>query len=53
MILKILAFGIIIYLLWALFHHKKNKSLTLMIFLEYLLTAVLVFVLMAGVVFNF
>lgn len=53
MILKILAIGIIIYLLWAIVHHKKDKSLTLMIFLEYLLTAILVFILIAGVVFKF
>ncbi len=49
MILKILGIGILIYLLWALLHHKRDKSLTLPIFLEYLLTAVLVLVLLLGV----
>lgn len=49
--LKILLIGVLIYLLWALIHHKKDKSLTLAILLEYLLIAVLVLVLMFGVVF--
>lgn len=51
MILKILVVGILLYLLWALLHHKKNKSLTLPILLEYLLTATLVLVLLFGVIF--
>lgn len=51
MILKILAVGILFYLLWALLHHKKNKSLTLPILLEYLLTATLALVLLFGVIF--
>ena len=51
MILKILSIGILIYLLWALFHHKRNKSLTLPIFLEYLLTAILVLILILGVIY--
>lgn len=49
--MKLLAISILIYLLWALLHHKKNKSLTLLIFLEYVLTAVLVLVLLFGVIF--
>lgn len=51
MILKILSVGILIYLIWALFHHKRDKSLTLPILLEYLLTAVLVLVLSLGVIY--
>ncbi len=45
----ILITGIIIYLVWAIIHHKKDKSLTLTIYLEYLLTAVLVLILLIGV----
>jgi len=51
MILKILSIGILIYLVWALFYHKRDKSLTLPILLEYLLTAVLVLILILGVIF--
>ncbi len=51
MILKILIIGVIIYLIWSLIHHKKDKSLTLEIFLEYLLTAILSIVLLMGVSF--
>lgn len=47
--IHILAAGIIIYLVWAIIHHKKDKSLTLAIYLEYLLTAVLVLILLIGV----
>lgn len=49
MILNILGLGILIYLVWAIFHHKRDKSLTLPIFLEYLLTVVLVLILLLGV----
>ncbi len=38
-----------IYLSWALIYHKIDKSLTLPIFIEYLLTAVLVLILLMGV----
>ena len=38
-----------IYLAWAAIFHKIDKSLTLPIFLEYLLTAVLVLILLMGV----
>lgn len=48
--LKILGIGILIYLIWAIFHHKHRKSLTLPILLEYLLTAGLVLVLVLGVI---
>lgn len=51
MILNILIIGILIYLGWALLHHKKDKSLTLLIIVEYLLTAVLVLILISGVKF--
>lgn len=46
--LKILSAGVLIYLSWALIHHKKNKSLTAEVFLEYLLTAALVMVILIG-----
>ena len=45
----ILTAGVIIYLVWALIFHKRDKSLTLPIFLEYLLTAVLSLILLLGV----
>lgn len=51
MTLKILAIGILIYFVWALIYHKRDKSLTLPIFLEYLLTAVLVLIVVLGVIF--
>lgn len=51
MIFQILIAGIIVYLIWALFHHRKDKSLTLSILLEYVLTAVLVLILILGVKF--
>lgn len=50
--LNILTFGVLVYLIWALLHHKKDKSLTLGIFMEYLLTAALVFILVSGVVYT-
>lgn len=49
--LNILVIGILIYLFWALLHHKRSKSLTLEVLVEYLLTAVLVLVLLLGVLF--
>lgn len=49
MILNILLIGTTIYFLWALIHHKRDKSLTLPIFLEYLLTAALSLTLLLGV----
>lgn len=47
--INILIIGIIIYLIWATVHHKKDKSLTLAIYLEYLLTATLAIILLLGV----
>lgn len=49
MIFRILGGGILIYLIWAIVHHKRGKSLTLPIFLEYLLTAALAVILLLGV----
>lgn len=49
--LKILGMAAIFYLLWAIIHHYFDKSLTLGIFLEYLLTAVLALILLMGVLF--
>lgn len=49
MILKILILGVLLYMIWALIHHKKDKSLTLLIFMEYVLTAALVLILLMGV----
>lgn len=40
-----------IYLAWAAIFHKMDKSLTLAIFIEYLLTAVLVLILLMGILF--
>ncbi len=50
--IKILVVGITVYLAWALFHHKKDKSLTLPVFLEYVLTAVLVLIILFGVIYG-
>lgn len=47
--MKVLLVGVLIYLIWALLHHKKDKSLTFAIFIEYLLTAFLSIVLVMGV----
>lgn len=47
--LKILIIGVILYLFWALIYHKRDKSLTLAVYLEYVLTAALVLVLLMGV----
>lgn len=49
MALNILTIGILIYLIWALIHHRRDKSLTLGIYLEYVLTAVLALILLTGV----
>lgn len=48
--IKILSIGVLIYMLWALFHHKKTKSLTFTIFIEYVLLAILVLVIVTGVI---
>lgn len=49
--LNILVIGVLIYLAWALWHHKKDKSLTFVVLLEYLLTAALVLILVLGVTY--
>lgn len=50
-VMNILIISILIYLIWALIHHRRDKSLTLPIFMEYVLTAVLVLALLLGVLF--
>lgn len=50
MILKVLVIGILIYLIWAIMYHKKDKSLTLSLILEYLLFAALALILLMGVI---
>lgn len=50
-VLIILIVGILIYLVWAFAHHKRDKSLTLPVFLEYLLTAALVLIFILGVIY--
>ncbi len=52
MSIKILVTGILVYLIWALIHHKRDKSLTLPIFIEYLLISALALVLVFGVIFT-
>ena len=47
--LRILLIGILLYLAFAIYHHKKDKSLTFPIFIEYLLTTILVLVIFMGV----
>ena len=51
MMLNIVTLGALFYMVWALIHHKKDKSLTFAIIVEYLLTALLALVLVAGVIF--
>ena len=48
-VMNILIIGILIYLIWALIHHRRDKSLTLPIFMEYVLTATLVLILLLGI----
>lgn len=40
--------AISLYLIWAFIYHYKDKSLTLGIYLEYLLTAALALIVMLG-----
>ncbi len=47
----ILVIACLIYLVWALIYHKKDKSLTLEILVEYFLVVILVLVLLFGVIF--
>lgn len=49
--MRILILLVLIYLIWAMFFHKHDKSLTLNIILEYFLIAVLVLILLLGVWF--
>lgn len=49
MTLKILIVAVLIYLIWALIHHKKDKSLTKGVLLEYLLIAALTIILLLGI----
>lgn len=49
MIMNILVLGSFIYLLWAIIYHRRDKSLTFAIFIEYLLVAILSIVLLMGV----
>lgn len=47
--ISILSFATIGYLIWAAAFHKIDKSLTFPIYLEYVLTASLVLILLIGV----
>ncbi|MBI2334458.1 hypothetical protein HYU96_01525 [Candidatus Daviesbacteria bacterium] len=46
--LNILIIAVLIYLVWAMWHHHRDKSLTLPILIEYLLTALLVLTVLSG-----
>lgn len=46
--MKVLIIAVLCYLVWAFWHHRRDKSLTLAILLEYLLMAVLVLILLSG-----
>lgn len=50
MIIQILTSAVLIYLAWALFHHRRDKSLTYVVFIEYLLIAILVLIVLLGVI---
>ena len=47
--LRTLIMAAIIYLIWAYAYHYFDKSLTVTIYIEYLLTAVLALILLLGV----
>lgn len=47
--IQILLTATLIYFAYALHHHKRRKNLSFLIFVEYLLTAALALVLLAGV----
>lgn len=49
--LSILIIAVLAYLIWALWHHRRDKSLTFPILLEYLLMATLSLILLTGVIF--
>ncbi len=48
MILPLIIMTTGIYLIWALLYHRKDKSLTFSLYLEYLLTAALVIIIILG-----
>ncbi len=52
MIIQIALIASSLYLAWALIHHRLDKSLTLAVYIEYLLTAALVLIITTGVVFS-
>ena len=52
MIVQLLLIAALLYLAWALLHHRRDKSLTLAVYIEYLLTAILVLIITTGVVFS-
>lgn len=45
----ILILSVLIYLIWAFIYHKLDKSLTYANYLEYVLTATLVIILLLGI----
>ena len=47
--LNILIIAILIYLVWAIWHHRRDKSLTWPILMEYILLAGLVLILILGI----
>ncbi len=47
--IRTLTVAVITYLIWAAIHHKLDKSLTLEVYIEYLLTATLALILLMGV----
>lgn len=47
--IRTLIVAVVAYLIWAAVHHKLDKSLTLEVYIEYLLTAVLALILLMGV----
>lgn len=47
--MKVLIIAVLAYLIWALWHHRKDKSLTWPILIEYLLMALLVLILLSGI----
>lgn len=48
--LELTATVILIYVIFSLIHHYKDKSLTLETFLEYILIASLILILLTGVI---
>ena len=48
--MNILISAIFFYLIWALIYHRRDKSLTFTILMEYVLTAALALILLIGVI---